>query len=401
MLKTIKDIDFKDKKVFLRVDYNVPINEAGEIEDNFRIKLTVPTINFILKQMPKQVIFCCHVGRPKNFENYEEHLKTNNIAKHLGKLIDMPIKKIDNWNHSNYDKNNPENCLIMLENIRFNPAEKSNIIEERDQFGKELATDVDVYVEDAFSNCHRDHASMTSVPKFTKEKCIGFLIEKELEMIKKNINNPEQPFISIIGGVKADKVNAIQNLLKTADKILIGSSLAMLFYKVAGKEIGKTKIDMEGVDSDTERIIKAYVENPKIILPVDVMIGNSPSSTKEETAVVSINDIPEDKMVLDIGPRSIINYNIIIKQAKTIVWNGPLGYIENKTFAKATKEIGEAIVDTTKNHNAKSIIGGGDGAAAAHKFGYADEFTHISSGGGASLKLFEGKELVALKVLEE
>jgi len=392
MLKTVEDIDFKDKKVFIRVDYNVPIDEkTGEITNDFRIKLTVPTINFILKQMPKQVIFACHAGRPKNNEPY---LKTDKISELLGKLIDMPIKKIDDWNTSNHDANNPDNCLIMLENLRFNPNEKSELQEERDEFGKLLAKHMDVFVEDAFSNCHRDHASMTSVPKFVEEKCVGLLIKKELDMIKRTIENPKTPFVSIIGGIKADKLSAIQNLFKTADKILLGGSLGFLFCKVAGNNIGKTKIDKEGFTEDNEFLIKEFLNNPKITLPIDAVVAETPESTPE---VVDINQIQDNQMALDIGPKTIERYRIIIQQAETISWNGPMGMYEKPEFADGTKLIADAMAET----NATTIVGGGDSAAALEKFGFDKHMTHVSTGGGASLKLFEGKELIALKVLEE
>ncbi|MFH1440301.1 MAG: phosphoglycerate kinase [Candidatus Woesearchaeota archaeon] len=426
MIKTINNFDFKGKRVLIRVDFNVPLDKKGDILDDFRIKMTLPTINHILKQMPKQVILMTHVGRPKgNIPEDEPNFKTDKITAKLGKLVNMPIRKVDGWDivtNTSSEKNN--DCIIMLENLRFNPAEKSKDQKDRDDFGKQLAGLADIYVNDAFSNCHRDHASMTSVPKFIKggkkNACIGYLIKKEMDMIKLSIEDPQRPFISLIGGVKADKLNAIENLLKTADKILLGGSLAFLFLKVSGKVVGKTKIDTEGLTQETEKKIRSYLNNPKIVLPTDAVVASNiddnaktADSDKEDSNdsdnvnsdeknsnmpnVVLVDNIPKNKMALDIGPATIKHYSIIIKQAKTIIWNGPMGLFEKTAFANGTKDIAKAISETS----AKSIIGGGDSAAAVTRFGYADKMTHISSGGGASLKIFEGKELVALKVLEQ
>ena len=393
-LKTIEDIDFKNKKVIIRVDYNVPLDKKGNIEDDFRIKQTVPTINHILSKMPTQLILMTHIGRP---EHNEPELKTDNVAKRLGELINMPIKKVDGWNTVSCSKND---CIVMLENLRFNPAEQSEDEKEKDKFGKKLASLADIYVNDAFSNCHRDDASMTSVPKFLKgNSCIGLLVKKELDMIKANIDNPKRPFVSIIGGVKADKLTAIDNLTKKADKILLGGALAFLFHHVAGHEVGKTKIDKD-IKPETVEKIKAYMKNPKIMLPKDAVVAES-TEIKDAKKIkhVAFDKIPNNMMALDIGPETVKEYSKVLKEAKTIAWNGPVGFFENQLFAKGTIGIADAIAEATKK-GAVSFVGGGDSAAALEKLGFAKKISFISSGGGASLKLFEGKELVALKALE-
>lgn len=403
MIKTIKDFNFKNKKILIRVDYNVPMDDDGNITDDFRIRETLPTINFILKQMPSQVILMAHIGRPKGtVPDKEPELKTNKVAERLGKLLNLPVKKVDGWQVAS----NCKDCIIMLENLRFNPAEQAKDVKLKDAFGKQLAGLADIYVDDAFSNSHRDDASMTSVPKFV-QGCIGFLIKKEYDMITLTIEDPVKPFISIIGGVKADKLNAIEHLLKTADKILIGGALAFLFLKVNGYSVGKTSIDTKGLTPETEAKIKQYLNNPKIILPVDAVVAKSTDinsldinnldiSNPTKAKIVDVNKIPDDMMALDIGPKSIERFSLIIKQAKTIVWNGPIGYFENPVFANGTKKIAKLISEC----KAKSIVGGGDSAAAVTQFGYDKKMTHVSSGGGASLILIEGKELVAVKALE-
>lgn len=389
MIKTLKDFNFKGRKVLIRVDYNVPLDEKGDITDEFRIKATLPTLDYILKQMPKQIIIMTHVGRPKN---KEKELRTDKIAARLGKLLNMPVRKVDGWEIDKGD--DCKDCIVMLENLRFHAGEKSKDEKERDSFGKQLAKLGDIYVNDAFSNCHRNHASMTSVPKYLPG-CIGFLVKNEIDMIKLTIEDPAKPFVSIIGGLKADKINAIQNLLKTADKILIGGALAFLFLKAAGHSVGKTKIDFEGLEN-AEGTIKELLENPKIILPLDCVAADKVEEGAK-VKIVSVQDIPEEYMAVDIGPDTIKHYSIIIKQAKTVVWNGPMGVFEINKFANGTKMIAKAIVES----KAKSIIGGGDSASAVEKFGYAKKMTHVSSGGGASLELFEGKELIALKALDK
>lgn len=393
MIKTIKDFNFKNKKVLIRVDYNVPMDDDGNITDDFRIRETLPTINFILKQMPSQVILMAHIGRPNGtVPDKEPELKTNKVAERLGKLINMPVKKVDGWQINS----NCKECIIMLENLRFNPAEQAKDVKVKDAFGKQLASLADIYVEDAFSNCHRDDASMTSVPKFV-QGCIGFLIKKEYDMIKLTIEDPVKPFISIIGGVKADKLNAIEHLLKTADKILIGGALAFLFLKVNGYSVGKTCIDTKGLTPETEAKIKQYLKNSNIILPVDAVVAKSTDvKDSSQAKIVDVDKIPDDMMALDIGPKTIERFSLIIKQAKTIVWNGPIGYFENPVFANGTKKIAKLISEC----KAKSIVGGGDSAAAVTQFGYDKKMTHVSSGGGASLILIEGKELIAVKALE-
>ncbi len=386
-LKSVEDIDFKNKRVIIRTGFDVPVDDKGKILSDKRIKESVATINYILKQMPTQVIIMTHLGRPKN---NEASLKTDNVAKRLGELINMPVKKVDGWDTKAC---RPIDCIVMLENLRFNPAEKSKDQKERDEFGKKLASLADIYVNEAFSNCHRDHASMTSVPNYIPG-CIGLNVKTEVETITDAINKPEKPFVSIIGGLKADKIPTIKNLLKKADNILVGGALAFLILKVQGKNVGKTKIDIEGL-KDAEQEIKAILKDKKLILPTDCVVAEE-ISDKAKTKIVSVDNIPDNMMALDIGPETIKDFDKIIVKANTVIWNGPIGVFECAKFSNGTKKVGEAIARS----KAESIIGGGDSASAAEKFNYYKNISFVSSGGGASLKLFEGKDLVALKALE-
>ena len=382
-MKTLKDLEFEGKRVLLRTDYNVPIDNQGNILDDFRIKLSLPTINHILEKKPAQLIILSHFGRPKN---NEEFLRTDKIAARLSELINQKVTKINAW------RVNSSSPVVMLENTRFNPAEKSKEIEKRDDFGKMLAEQADIYVNDAFANCHRDHATMTSIPKYIPG-CIGLNIEKELEMLQQKLENPEKPFVSVIGGLKADKTSAIKNLLSRSDYVLLGGAIAFLFLKLKGYEVGQSKIDLEGCDQSN---ITTLLANPKLILPIDCVVANE-ISQEAKSEIVNIDAIPSNMMALDIGPKTAKLYSEKLEGAKTVVWNGPIGVFEIPTFAQGTKAIAEAVAKPS----ICSIIGGGDSAAAVKKLGFADNVTHISSGGGASLILIEGKQLVALEALEK
>ena len=378
----LEDIDFKDKRVMIRLGTDVPIDEEGNILDDTRIKLALPTIKYVLERKAKQIILMCHLGRPKN---NEDKFRTDKIAEKISTLLDERIIKVDGWGPI-------EGKIIFLENLRFHDGEKNKDEEKRDKFGKELASLADIFVQDAFSNCHRDHASMTSIPKFIPS-CTGMLVEKEISIITSTLNNPERPFVSIIGGVKADKLNAIKNMSNKADFILVGGALAFTILKAQGYNVGKSKIDMEGLDMDFIEEIKT---NEKIVLPVDAVVADK-FSGDANTKEVSIEEIPKEWMALDIGPKSIEKYVNIIKNAKTVVWNGPIGVFEFKRFAEGTEKIAYALAEL----DAKVIIGGGDSEEAVSKLGLQDKMTHISSGGGASLTLFEGKKLIAIEALKE
>jgi phosphoglycerate kinase len=285
----------------------------------------------------------------------------------------------------------------MLENLRFNPAEKSKDPIKRNEFGKHLANLADIYINDAFSVSHRDHASMTSIPKYIPG-CIVLNLQHEIKTINDSLEQPERPFISIIGGVKADKLSAISNLLDKADKILVAGALGFTILKYFGNDVGKSKTDMDGLENFKD-ILAKIKDNPKVWLPTDAVISTN-FSNDSKSSVVNCDAIPSESMALDIGPNTIKSYTKEILDAKTIIWNGPIGVFEFEKFANGTIEIAKAI-GNNKNNNCVTIVGGGDSASAVNKLKLTESFTLVSSGGGASLKLFEGKTLIAIEVLKK
>jgi 3-phosphoglycerate kinase len=388
-LPTLQNAYIGEKKVLVRAGFDVPIDEKGNILDDSRIKLSVPTIKYLLEHGAKQIIVMTHIGRPKNREG---RFMTDRLAAKLSELLGEKVTKIEDFGENGLPDPKIDH-IVMLENLRFDPREKDKDPAKRDEFGKQLASLADIYVNDSFSNCHRDHASMTSVPKFIPG-CVGSSVEKEVLTIKEAIEKPEKPFVSIIGGVKADKLNAIANLLDRVDKILVAGALAFTLLKQFGKETGKTKTDTEGLVG-FDNILKKIKDNPKVILPVDAVLADA-FHADANSKISSVDDIDPEWMALDIGPETTKIFKETIKEAKTIIWNGPIGVFEFEKFADGTKKIANALAES----GATTIIGGGDSGAAVDKLGLAEKMTLVSSGGGASLELFEGKELVALKALE-
>ncbi|MBI4452820.1 phosphoglycerate kinase [Candidatus Woesearchaeota archaeon] len=385
---TLNDLDVKGKRVLVRVDFNVPLDNDGNVEDAKRIELSVPTIKYLLEKGSKQIIIMTHVGRPKN---NEKNLQTDKIAKKLESLLNEKVAKVDGWSHVSDSK------LVMLENLRFNPAEKSKNQEDRDVFGKQLASLADVFVQDAFSNCHRDHASMTSVPKYLPSYA-GLSVGKEIELISRAITNPKKPWVVIFGGLKADKLNVMINIMEKADTILVAGALAFTLLKAKGIEVGDSKIDNEGLDSLPE-LVEKVTSSSKVKLPVDAVIADkfAPDAKSEN---VDISAIKKGWMVLDIGKKTIKQYKETLEKAKTIAWFGPIGVYEFEKFAQGTKEIGKVMASLTKK-GVTTIIGGGDSAGAVESMGLANDMTLVSSGGGASLEFFEGKKLPGIQALEE
>lgn len=383
---TLKDMDFKDKKVIMRLEINVPVDNDGAIKNDSRLKISIPSIKYILDQGAKQIIIMGHMGRPKN---KEPNLKTDKVAERFEELLGADVGKVDDWGENGI----PDSKVIVLENTRFNPAEKSKDSGERDAFGKQLASLADIYVNDAFGNCHRDQASMTSVPKFIPG-CVGLSVEKEVENIGNAIKNPEKPMVAIIGGLKADKLNTVKNLLPITDNVLIGGALAFTLLKASGYEVGDSKIDDEGLES-LKGLVEEIKNSSKIVLPKDAVVADK-FAEDANSKVVPIDKIEKGWMALDIGPESIKEYCDILKNAKTILWFGPIGVFEFEKFANGTKEIANVLA----NSNAVTIIGGGDSATAVKKLGLADKMTFVSSGGGASLQLVEKGTLPAIEVLK-
>jgi 3-phosphoglycerate kinase len=386
-LKTLHDIpELTGKKVFVRVDFNVPLDENGNVRDDKRIQHAVPTIQYLLDKGVSQIILTSHLGRPKN---NEPHLMTNKVAEKLGELLGQDVVKVDDWGENGL----PEAKIVMLENIRFHKAEKSKIESERDEFGKQLASLADIYVNEAFSNSHRKHASMTSIPKYIPGYA-GLGVEKEVDAISKAIESPESPLVAVIAGLKADKIVAIHNLLPVADKILIGGALAYNLLKLKGYNIGNTKADNEGMEEMSD-IVKEISESPKIELPTDAVVADA-FDENANVKEVPVDGIEDGWMALDIGPKTIERYVGILNEAKTILWFGPIGVFEMSPYRNGTKEIGQAIA----NSDAITIIGGGDTAGAVKKFELTEKMTLVSTGGGASLTMIEGRELPALAVLK-
>ena len=385
---TLNDLDFQGKRVLIRVDYNVPLDKkTNEITDDKRIRETLPTIKYLIERSAR-VILCSHLGRPDG--KIVDSLRMGKVAERLGQLMNTKIKKLDDCVGNEVKKEvvaMGEGDVIVLENLRFHPEEEAN----DEEFSRQLAELADIYVNDAFGTCHRAHASTYGVAKYLKSAA-GFLVEKELRVMGKAMEAPDNPFIAILGGAKiSDKIKVIENLLAKVDRLLIGGAMIFTFFKAQGKNVGNSKMEAEYTD-----LAKKLLQNKKITLPVDVVVADK-FDADANSKVVYVDNIPNDWIGLDIGPKTIENYKEILKNAKTVVWSGPLGVFELEKFANGTKEIAK-FLSTLK---AATIVGGGDTAAAVEKFSYAGKLTHVSTGGGASLKFFEGKKLPGIEALEE
>jgi phosphoglycerate kinase len=385
-LQTLSDLpDLKGKKVLVRVDFNVPLDESGKIRSDARIKFALPTLEHLLKGGASQLILMTHVGRPKGVD---PKLKTDPMATRLGELLKEKVAKIDDWG----EKGLPSAKIVMLENLRFHPGEKSKDAAERDAFGKHLASLADLYVDEAFSNCHRAHASMTDVPKYIPGFA-GLGVEKEALSMKKALENPEHPLVAIIAGLKADKLGAIHHLLGIADQILVAGALAFSLRKAQGYEVGDSKVDDEGME-EMKAIAEAIIKSPKVKLPEDAVVADKFAADANHKTV-DIKSIEKGWMALDIGPKTAEAYAKILESAKTILWFGPIGVFEFEAFASGTKVIGNAMASA----KALTIVGGGDSATAVEKLGLTSKMSHVSTGGGASLEMLEGKAMPGLTAL--
>jgi len=389
--KTVEDIDIKRKKVLVRVDYNVPLDENGNVTDNTRIRLSLPTINYLLKNDAK-IILMSHLGRPKGV--VEEKYRLTPAAKELGKFIGKPVKKF-NETFSPEIKDYVDNKMkfgdiVMLENLRFNPGEKANDKE----FAKNLASLGEVYVDDAFGAAHRAHASISGVAEFLPAVA-GFLMKKEVEVLGKLLESPARPFLAVLGGSKvSDKILVIQNLLNLVDSIIIGGGMSYTFLKAQGYEIGKSICEDDQTSYAKDILELAKKNKVNFMLPVDLLVAKEYSKDAEKKNV-SIKEIPADWEGMGIGEKSVELYEAEIERAKTIFWNGPVGVFEWENFEKSTKEIANAIAKSP----AVTVVGGGDTLAAIKKFGLTDKFSHVSSGGGASMEFLEGKVLPGVAAL--
>ncbi|HOX54561.1 MAG: phosphoglycerate kinase [Candidatus Omnitrophica bacterium] len=387
---TIKDCNFNNKKVLIRVDFNVPLDKNLNITDDTRITAAIPTIKYILDKNPKKVILMSHLGRPDG--KVKEELRLTPVAKRLEKLLGQKVLKLDDCIGSDVESkiNSSGEKIIMLENLRFHAEEEKN----DDNFAKSLAKLADVYVSDAFGTVHRAHASTAGITKYLPSAA-GLLLEKEINYLGKTLESPARPFAVILGGAKvSDKIGVIENLLPKAQAILIGGGMAYTFLKANGINIGKSKLEADKMDLAKQLIDKAEKLNVKILLPVDHVITDSIDPVGQ---VKKVKDIPEGFIAVDIGDETIKIFENALKDAKTICWNGPLGISEIDAFANGTRSIGEFI----SKLKATTIIGGGDTAAAMSKFGLENKMTHISTGGGASLEYMEGKVLPGIAALTD
>ena len=391
--KTVKDIDVNGKKVLVRCDFNVPIDsETGKITDNRRIRAALPTIQYLLDHNAK-VILCSHLGRPKGEFNLKYSLKP--VAEELSKLLNKDVKlakDVIGESAKELTSNMKEGDIVLLENVRFHKEEEQNDPE----YSKALASMAEIYVNDAFGTAHRAHSSTTGVADYLPAVS-GFLIEKELEFLGGALENPKHPFVAILGGAKvSDKIGVIENLLDKVDTFIIGGGMAYTFYKAQGHHIGTSICEEDKLDLAKSILEKAQEKGVKLLLPVDNHVSSEYSNNGEEKMVDS-TEIPDGFMGLDIGPKTIEKFEEAVKDAKTVVWNGPLGVCEFDKFATGTK----AVATMLSKLDAITIIGGGDSAAAIEKLGLADKMTHISTGGGASLEFLEGKTLPGIACLQD
>ena len=393
--KTVKDIDVNGKKVLVRCDFNVPLDENLNITDDTRITAALPTIKYLMENGAK-VILCSHLGRPKGEVNEKYSLKP--VSKRLGELLNTDVKfatDIVGDSAKSMVESLKNGEVGLLENVRFDPREEKN----DEDWSKELASLCDgIYVNDAFGTAHRAHSSTEGVSHFVKEAVAGFLMKKEIEFLSGTLENPEKPFVAILGGAKvSDKIGVIENLLDKVDKILIGGGMAFTFLKAQGFEIGKSICEDDKLEEANNILKKAEEKNVKIVLPKDVHIAKE-FSNESEDKIVQITNIPADFEGMDIGLKTIETFIDELEGAKTILWNGPLGVCEFDKFRIGTEKIAEAI---SKNGMATSVVGGGDSVAAIKKLGLEKNFSHISTGGGASLELLEGKALPGLVCLTD
>ena len=394
MKKTIRDIDWAGKRALVRCDFNVPLDSEGLITDDTRIRAALPTIEYLVKEGASCVLMS-HLGRPKGEPKDEFSLAP--VAVSLSDLLDMPIifAASDNVVDDDVKKTVSElkpGEIALLENVRFRKEEEKN----EEGFSKELAALGDVFVQEAFGTAHRAHSSTAGVASFIPAVS-GFLIEKEVKYLGDALEEPKRPFVAIMGGAKVkDKIKVIENLLNKVDTLIIGGGMMFTFFKAMGLEIGKSILDEENIDLARNLINLAEEKGVNLLLPCDTVCADE-FSNDANIKTVSREEIPQDMMGMDIGPKSIELFESEISKAKTVVWNGPMGVFEMSNFAHGTEEVARAISES----DAISIIGGGDSAAAVEQLGYADKMSHISTGGGASLEFLEGRELPGIQVIQE
>lgn len=388
--KTLYDLDVEGKKVFCRVDFNVPMKN-GEVTDDTRIKAALPTIKYLSEQ-GAIVILASHLGRPKG--NVVDNLRLDPVAERLSELLGKDVVKTDTIHGKEVNEalsQISDGDILLIENVRFDPGEEQN----DSQLVQAFAEMADMYVNDAFGAAHRAHASTTGVAE-KLPAAAGFLMEKEIYVLGKALENPERPFTAIIGGAKVkDKINVIDHLLDKVDNLIIGGGLAYTFIKAQGHEIGKSLLEEDKLDLAKDFMKKAEKKGVNFILPEDAVVADDFSETAN-TKIVDITQIPADWEALDIGLKTRETYEKIVADSKLVIWNGPMGVFEYNAFAGGTRAVAEAMANTA----GYTVIGGGDSAAAVEKFGFAEAMDHVSTGGGASLEFMEGKVLPGVKALD-
>ncbi len=391
-MKNIRDLDIKEKKVLIRVDCNVPLDEHGNITDDTRIRGVLPTINYALDENAK-VIICSHMGRPKG--QYQKEFSLAPVAKRLSRLLDKEVKLAPDCIGAEVEtmvSQMAQGDVLLLENLRFHAEEKKNDPE----FCKQLAKLADVYINDAFAVAHRGHASVVGVVEYFKDYAAGFLLQQEMDYFNRSVSNPSRPLVAIVGGAKvSSKLGALRNMIDRVDKMIIGGAMANTFLKAQGYGVGSSRVEDDLLDTANELIAKAQKQGVKLYLPVDCIVADR-FDPKAETRRTTAQEVPENWMILDIGPASTMLFGEALEDAGTIIWNGPMGAFEMEAFAKGTM----AMVRKLASSRALTIVGGGDTDVAVHSAGESSNISYISTGGGAFLMLMEGKVLPGVVALE-
>lgn len=417
MIKTVKDVNLKGKRIIMRVDFNVPMKD-GKVQDDTRIVAAIPTIKYILDQGVKTLTLMSHLGDPKKDmkkakEKAEKDGKSFDeasyiagkhrmapVAAYLSQKLGKPVVFAGEdscFGKRAFIDGQPQGTIVMLENTRFHKEETSEDPAERDKLAKELASYGDLFVNDAFGTAHRDHASTASIAKFVPVSVGGFLMEKEVNYLEPIVTNPVKPLVAIIGGAKvSSKIAVLESLLKNASALVIGGGMAYTFLKAQGHRVGKSLVEDDQIDTAKSILAAAKKLGAQIVLPVDHVCGATFDAAATPVAVDSL-DVPEGLMGLDVGPKTVAMYKEVLAKAKTIVWNGPVGVFEFDNFAKGTEAVAQLVAEAT-GRGAVTVVGGGDSVAAVNKFGLASKMSHVSTGGGASLELLEGKKLPGIEV---